>query len=190
MPLLDQLNEKQRDAVLAIEGPVLVLAGAGTGKTRVITYRAAYLIEKGVEPQAILCVTFTNKAAEQMKQRISDLLRSTGRDASDLWISTFHSFGARLLRREAARLGLPRDFAIYDDDDQTGAVKLALQQLGLSEREYTPRSFRDRISHAKNHGVTPQQMAAEAYDAPMRAAASVFRSVRRNPSASRGARFR
>ncbi|MFZ0739600.1 MAG: UvrD-helicase domain-containing protein [Candidatus Acidiferrales bacterium] len=176
MPLLDQLNEKQRDAVLAIEGPVLVLAGAGTGKTRVITYRAAYLIEKGVEPQAILCVTFTNKAAEQMKQRISDLLRSTGRDASDLWISTFHSFGARLLRREAARLGLPRDFAIYDDDDQTGAVKLALQQLGLSEREYTPRSFRDRISHAKNHGVTPQQMAAEAYDAPMRAAASVFRA--------------
>src|SRR5271169_4453352 len=123
MPLLDELNERQREAVLATEGPVLVLAGAGTGKTRVITYRVAQLIEQGAPPSSILAVTFTNKAADQMKQRITDLLRATGRDASDLWISTFHSFCARLLRREAPRIGLSRDFAIYDEADQTAAVR-------------------------------------------------------------------
>ena len=176
MPLLDQLNERQREAVQHTEGPLLVLAGAGTGKTRVITYRAAYLVEKGVPPQSILCVTFTNKAAEQMKNRIADLLRATGRDASEMWISTFHSFAARLLRREATRLGLPRDFAIYDDDAQTGAVKLALQQLGLSDRDYPPRSLRERISHAKNHGTTHEEMAAEAYDPAIRNTAAVFKS--------------
>ncbi len=160
MPLLDQLNDRQREAVTNTEGPMLVLAGAGTGKTRVITYRAAYLVEKGVPPHSILCVTFTNKAAEQMKNRIGDLLRATGHDASELWISTFHSFSARLLRREAPRLGLPRDFAIYDDDAQTGAVKLALQQLGLRAEDYPPRALREQISHAKNHGMTPEDLAA------------------------------
>ena len=176
MPLLDQLNERQREAVLHTEGPLLILAGAGTGKTRVITYRAAYLVEKGVAPQSILCVTFTNKAAEQMKNRIADLLRATGHDASDLWISTFHSFAARLLRREAPRLGLPRDFNIYDDDAQTGAVKFAVQQLGLNDRDYPPRSLRERISHAKNHGITHEEMAAEAYDPAIRNTAAVFKS--------------
>jgi len=176
MPSLDSLNEKQREATLATKGPVLVLAGAGTGKTRVITYRAAQLIEQGARPQEILCVTFTNKAAEQMKQRIADLLRASGREASDLWISTFHSFSARLLRREAPRLGIPRDFAIYDDDAQTGAVKLALQQLGLTDRDYPPRTLRERISHAKNHGLSHEAMAAEAYDPASRNTAAVFKA--------------
>ena len=176
MPLLDQLNERQREAVTHTEGPMLVLAGAGTGKTRVITYRAAYLVEKGVPPYSILCVTFTNKAAEQMKNRIADLLRATGHDVSELWISTFHSFAARLLRREAIRLGLPRDFAIYDDDAQTGAVKLALQQLGLSDRDYPPRTLRERISHSKNHGITHEEMAAEAFDPVFRNTAAVFKA--------------
>jgi len=99
-----------------------VLAGAGTGKTRVITYRVAHLIERGVPGSAILAVTFTNKAANVMKERIGELLRSVGRDASDVWISTFHSICARLLRRDGTRLGLPRDFAIYDDDAQDAAV--------------------------------------------------------------------
>ncbi|MGC1583240.1 MAG: UvrD-helicase domain-containing protein, partial [Candidatus Acidiferrales bacterium] len=179
MPELEQLNEKQRAAVLATEGPVLVLAGAGTGKTRVITYRAAHLVEMGVDPRSILCVTFTNKAAEQMKQRITDLLRARGLDASEILISTFHSFSARLLRREATRIGLPRDYTIYDDDAQIRAVKLALAELQLDDREYTPRSFRERVSRAKNHGVTPGQMAGEAYDAASRAAASVFETYER-----------
>src|ERR1700735_3715826 len=162
MTLLDDLNPQQREAVLAIEGPVLVLAGAGTGKTRVITYRVAYLIEQGVPPSAILAVTFTNKAAAVMKDRIDGVLRASGRSARDVWDSTFHSFCARLLRREARHLGLPRDFAIYDDDDQTSAVKRALMQLGFSTEDYPPRSVRSRISHAKNHGITPDDMAESA----------------------------
>jgi DNA helicase-2/ATP-dependent DNA helicase PcrA len=162
MALLDNLNERQREAVLATDGPLLVLAGAGTGKTRVITYRVAHLIELGVPGQAILAVTFTNKAAGVMKERISELLRASGRDASEVWVSTFHSFCARLLRREAQHLGLPRDFAIYDDDDQNAAVKRALAALELSTEDYPPRTVRSQISHAKNHGITPGEMAESA----------------------------
>jgi DNA helicase-2/ATP-dependent DNA helicase PcrA len=176
--LLDKLNERQREAVLTIEGPLLVLAGAGTGKTRVITYRVAHLIEMGVPGGAILAVTFTNKAAAVMKERMSDLLRSTGRDASDVWVSTFHSFCARLLRRESQHLALPRDFAIYDDDDQTAAVKRALAQLELSSDDYPPRSMRAQISYAKNHGLTADEMAAsaaKARDDARKHAAEVFR---------------
>ncbi len=164
--------------MLATEGPVLVLAGAGTGKTRVITYRVAHLIEQGVPPQAILAVTFTNKAAGVMRDRISELLRSSGRGGADVWVSTFHSFCARLLRREARHLGLPRDFAIYDDDDQTSAVKRALMQLGFTAEDYPPRSLRAQISHAKNHGITPDEMesqAAQARDKDRQHAANIFR---------------
>jgi DNA helicase-2/ATP-dependent DNA helicase PcrA len=176
--LLEKLNERQREAVLTTEGPLLVLAGAGTGKTRVITYRVAHLIEMGVPGSAILAVTFTNKAAAVMKERIGELLRSTGRDASDVWVSTFHSFCARLIRRESQHLGLPRDFAIYDDDDQTAAVKRALAQLELSTDDYPPRSMRAQISYAKNHGLTVEEMAAsaaEARDDVRQKAAEVFR---------------
>jgi len=162
MALLDALNDSQREAVLATEGPILVLAGAGTGKTRVITYRVAHLVENGVPPGAILAVTFTNKAAGVMKERISDLLRATGRNAADVWVSTFHSFCARLLRREATHAGLPADFAIYDDDDQTAAVKRTLAQLDLATEDYPPRSIRAQISHAKNHGITPEAMESDA----------------------------
>ena len=179
MTLLDELNPRQREAVVTTEGPVLVLAGAGTGKTRAITYRVAHLIEKGVPPGAILAVTFTNKAAGVMKDRIRDLLRASGRDASDVWVSTFHSFCARLLRREARHAGLPRDFAIYDDDDQVSAVKRALLQLDLSAEDFPPRSLRAQISHAKNHGITPDEMESEAQrmqDRDRRDVARVFRA--------------
>lgn len=178
-PLLADLNERQREAVLATEGPVLVLAGAGTGKTRAITYRVAHLIEHGVPGSAILAVTFTNKAADVMKERIGNLLRAGGREASDVWISTFHSFCARLLRREAGHAGLPRDFAIYDDADQTSAVKRALLQLGLSAEDYPPRSLRAQISHAKNHGTTAAEMesqAAQMRDRNRQDAARIFRA--------------
>ncbi|MGA2717554.1 MAG: UvrD-helicase domain-containing protein, partial [Candidatus Acidiferrales bacterium] len=162
MSLLDGLNERQREAVLATEGPVLVLAGAGTGKTRVITYRIAHLLERNVPGNAILAVTFTNKAAKVMRDRIDGVLKASGQTASDVWVSTFHSFCARLLRREATHLGLPRDFAIFDDDDQTAAVKRALLQLDLPTDDYPPRAVRSQISHAKNHGITPQEMRADA----------------------------
>ena len=165
--------------MLTTEGPLLVLAGAGTGKTRVITYRTAYLIEKGVPANAILAVTFTNKAAAVMKERIGDLLRSSGRDASDVWVSTFHSFCARLLRREALNAGLPRDFAIYDDDDQTAAVKRTLMLLDLPAEDYPPRSIRAQISHAKNHGTTPDEMESSAEiarDESRKDVARVFRA--------------
>ena len=172
--LLDDLNPQQRDAVLASKGPVLVLAGAGTGKTRVITYRIAYLIAQGVAGTSILGVTFTNKAADQMKQRVAVLLARTGRDAGEPWIGTFHSFCARLLRREAPRLGLPHDFAIYDEDDQTTAVKLALGHLGYEERKYPARGLLERISFAKNHGLTAEDLAAQATDEISRVTTKVF----------------
>ncbi len=179
MTLLNSLNERQREAVLATEGPLLVLAGAGTGKTRVITYRVAHLLEQGIPGHTILAVTFTNKAAEVMKQRIIDLLRSSGRDASDVLVSTFHSFCARLLRREAKHLGLPRDFAIYDDDNQKTAIKRAMDQLGFSAEDYPPRSVRAQISHAKNNGITANDMEAEAVrsrDSDRKDVAAIFRA--------------
>ena len=174
MSLLDNLNARQREAVLATEGPLLVLAGAGTGKTRVITYRIAHLIDQGVPGNAILAVTFTNKAADQMKERVADLLRRAGRDPGDLWISTFHSFCARLLRREAPRLGFRRDFAIYDEEDQAAAVKLAFSEIGETERTETVRALLERISFAKNHGITPEDLAAKAQDPRQQLRARVF----------------
>jgi len=174
MNLLDDLNQRQREAVLAADGPLLVLAGAGTGKTRVITYRVAHLIQQGAPADQILAVTFTNKAADQMKQRIRDLLVRSGLAAADPWVSTFHSFCARLLRKEAPRLGLSRSFAIYDEDDQASAIKIAAQRLKLTERGADLRPFLNRISYAKNHGINAEQMAATAADAEIRKTAQVF----------------
>jgi DNA helicase-2/ATP-dependent DNA helicase PcrA len=174
MNLLDDLNPQQREAVLATEGPVLILAGAGTGKTRVITYRIAHMMEEGVPGNSILAVTFTNKAAAQMRDRVQVLLESRGAFSSDPWISTFHSFCVRLLRREAARIGLPRDFAIYDDDDQQAAIKLAIAALGMSDTGDTPRSVMSRISYAKNHGIAPAQSLAEAFDDRTRKTAKLY----------------
>ncbi len=174
MTLLDDLNPQQLEAVQAGEGPVLVLAGAGTGKTRVITYRIAHLIEQGTSAEAILAVTFTNKAADQMKERVAALLARTGRATGEPWISTFHSFCARLLRRDAPRLGLPRDFAIYDDEDQIAAVKLALGQLGEGGRSESPREFAEFISFAKNHSPGVNQLAAEADNEQNRRCARVM----------------
>jgi DNA helicase II / ATP-dependent DNA helicase PcrA len=162
MTLLNELNSQQADAARYTEGPLLVLAGAGTGKTRVITYRIAHLVQQGVSPSAILGVTFTNKAAEQMQQRITGLLRSTGNDPSGIWLCTFHSLCARLIRRESAALNLPRDFAIYDDSDQTEVVKHTLAELQLDDKEFPPRAVLSRISYAKNHGIDPRDLKLEA----------------------------
>jgi DNA helicase-2/ATP-dependent DNA helicase PcrA len=161
MTLLDELNSGQLEAATTLDGPVLILAGAGTGKTRAMTYRIAHLITNGVPGSAILAVTFTNKAAEQMKERVRELLIRQGRAFDVPWIGTFHAFSAWLLRREATRLGLPRDFKIFDADDQTSAVKLALDHLKITDPGEKVRGLLERISFAKNHSQSPAQMAAE-----------------------------
>ena len=174
LTLLDELNPQQRLAVETTEGPVLILAGAGTGKTRAITFRMANLIANGVPAESILAVTFTNKAAEEMRNRVSSLLLRAGVPPAQPWLSTFHSLCARLLRRETAAAGLPRDFAIYDDDDQLAAVKLAMARLQIEDDSLTPRNILSRISYAKNHGQTAGQLRAEAFDQNGRRIADIF----------------
>src|ERR671939_32938 len=160
MQFLDTLNPEQRDAVLHINGPLLILAGAGSGKTRVITSRIAYLVGNGyAQPHQVLAVTFTNKAAEEMRVRVETLL---GADCSKMWVSTFHSLCARLLRREAPAIGLSRDFVIYDSADQLTVVKQALKELHIDDSFVQPRAALSRISHAKNRMETPEQMAESA----------------------------
>jgi DNA helicase II / ATP-dependent DNA helicase PcrA len=172
--LLDKLNPEQRLAAETTEGPVLILAGAGTGKTRAITFRMANLVSKGIPAESILAVTFTNKAAEEMQNRVTDLLLKAGLPPARLWISTFHSLCARLLRREAVHAGLPKDFAIYDDDDQLSAVKLAMAPLKIEDDGLTPRNVLSRISYAKNHGQSPQQVRAEGFGPDTRKVADIF----------------
>ena len=160
MQFLESLNPEQREAVLHIRGPLLILAGAGSGKTRVITSRVAHLIGDGhAEPHEVLAVTFTNKAAEEMRARVEALL---GSDCSRIWVSTFHSLCARLLRREAPAIGLSRDFVIYDSSDQLTVVKQALKELHIDDSFVQPRAALSRISHAKNRMEGPDAIAAAA----------------------------
>src|SRR5262245_37204128 len=160
MSFLDALNPEQREAVLHIKGPLLILAGAGSGKTRVITSRIAYLVGDGhAQPHEILAVTFTNKAAEEMRTRVEALL---GTDCSRMWVSTFHSLCARLLRREAPAIGLSRDFVIYDSSDQLTVVKQALKARQMDDAFVQPRAALSRISHAKNRMESPEAVAASA----------------------------
>ncbi len=148
MDFLDELNPEQRKAVLQVDGPLLILAGAGSGKTRVIAYRIAYLVGAGhADAREVVAVTFTNKAAEEMRQRVETLL---GDAAAGAWIYTFHSMCARLLRREAPAIGLSRDFVIYDSSDQVSAMKQVMRQLNIDDSTLPPRAALARISHAKN----------------------------------------
>jgi DNA helicase II / ATP-dependent DNA helicase PcrA len=179
LTLLEELNPEQRAAAETTEGPVLILAGAGTGKTRAIAFRMAHLIASGVPAEAILAVTFTNKAAEEMRNRVSDLLLRAGIPPAQPWLSTFHSLCARLLRREAVNAGLPRDFAIYDDDDQIAALKLAMANLEIDDEALTPRNVLSRISYAKNHGQSAEKMRSEAIDKDGRRVADIFAAYER-----------
>jgi DNA helicase-2/ATP-dependent DNA helicase PcrA len=162
---LSELNDKQKEVVLATEGPVLVLAGAGSGKTRALTFRLAYLVrEKQVSPWNILAVTFTNKAANEMKARVAALLTGQGRmmqgERRDIeinlpWLGTFHSICAKILRKEIGRIGYKQSFAIYDEDDQISVVKMAMKELGIDVKQYAPSMMLAMISAAKNELITP-----------------------------------
>ncbi|NLV61947.1 MAG: DNA helicase PcrA [Clostridiaceae bacterium] len=154
MELLEGLNPQQKEAVLHTEGPILVLAGAGSGKTRVITHRIAYLIqEKGVAPWSILSLTFTNKAAREMRDRIEALI---GARVLDIWSGTFHSCCVRILRREIERIGFNRDFVIYDTGDQETLIKDCLQRLGYNDRNFPPKQVLAYIGRAKDELISPE----------------------------------
>jgi len=136
MDYLESLNEPQYEGVVNTEGPAMIIAGAGSGKTRVLTYRIAYLIkEKGVDPFSILSLTFTNKAAKEMRERIATVV---GSNARNLWMGTFHSVFARILRAEADRLGYPSNFTIYDADDSKSLIKTIVKEFGLDDKVYKP----------------------------------------------------
>jgi DNA helicase II / ATP-dependent DNA helicase PcrA len=169
------LNPAQREAVLHFEGPILVLAGAGSGKTRVLTTRIARLIQHhGVDPRQILAVTFTNKAAGEMRARVARLL---GQDPAGMWIGTFHAIGARMLRSAAPLVGRQPNFTIYDEDDTLGVVKRIMEQHKISPKEWSPKVLLGAISDAKNALVGPREYESLALDPLSRAAALVYRDM-------------
>ncbi|HXT15879.1 MAG TPA: UvrD-helicase domain-containing protein [Gemmatimonadaceae bacterium] len=168
------LNPAQREAVLHVDGPLLVLAGAGSGKTRVLTTRIARLIDvEGVDPRQILAVTFTNKAAGEMRDRIGRLL---GADPSGMWVGTFHAIGARMLRMSAHLVGRTPAFTIYDQDDSLGVIKRLMERHDVSPKQFTPRAVQSAISDAKNSLVTPPEYERLAMDMFAKAVAPVYRS--------------
>ena len=155
MNLVEGLNNKQKEAVLETEGPCLVIAGAGSGKTKVLTHKIAYLIEeKGIKPWNILAITFTNKAASEMKERITNLI---GESSNDMWMGTFHSICVRILRRYIDRIGYNSDFVIFDSSDQKTLVKQCIKALNLDDKIFTDRSVLSEISNSKNEMLTPVQ---------------------------------
>jgi DNA helicase-2/ATP-dependent DNA helicase PcrA len=190
LSFLDQLNPQQREAVETTEGPVLILAGAGSGKTRVITYRIAYLIEHaGVMPESILAMTFTNKAAAEMGERVEKLVG--GLSIAKPVISTFHSFCVRVLRRDIEAMQIPsatpgkppightKKFVIYDESDQQSVVKSVMKRLGLDDKQLTPRTVLSRISWAKNHMLDPQELYLQSADPKTEKIAHLFEEYRK-----------
>ena len=174
---IEELNESQRAAVLYGDGPSLVIAGAGSGKTRVLTYKIAYLLENGYNPWNILALTFTNKAAREMKERIA---RQVGEQrARFLWMGTFHSVFSRILRAEASHIGFTSQFTIYDSADSKSLIRSIIKEMGLDEKTYKPGSVQARISNAKNHLVSPSGYAAnkEAHEGDLAAKMPAIRDI-------------
>ena len=170
---LDRLNPNQLKAVKQTEGPVLVLAGAGSGKTTVLASRVAYIMQNTyTQPWQILAITFTNKAANEMRERIE---KYVGEDVRDMWIGTFHSICVRILRTSIDRLGYEREFVIYDSSDSRTLIKDCIKELGLDDKEYPPRSVQNIISHAKNDMKTPGDFMSEYGSHPrMKRVAQIF----------------
>ena len=170
------LNPDQLDAVVHRGGPLLVVAGAGSGKTRVLTHRIAHLIDEGVPPTAILAITFTNKAADEMRRRVAELVGPVTRS---MWVSTFHSACVRILRAHADRLGYPRQFSIYDQADATRLTGYVIRDLGLDSKRFTPRGVHGTISLWKNELVDPPEAAARAQHIFDRKHAEVYAEYQR-----------
>ena len=185
--LLAGLNPAQREAVLHVDGPLLVVAGAGSGKTRVLTHRVAHLIRAhGVKPTEILAITFTNKAATEMRERLERLL---GRTARAIWILTFHAACGRILRREAERLGYRSSFTIYDQADQVRVVKACLEELGKDPKRFTPRGIHAQISNAKNQLVSPDEYTSRVASFWDQTVAEVYELYQRKLHASNAVDF-
>ena len=171
--IYDTLNPPQQEAVLCTEGPLLILAGAGSGKTRVLTHRIAYMIDqKGVDPWNILAITFTNKAAQEMRDRVDRLV---GQGRESIWVSTFHSACVRILRRHIDFLGFDNHFAIYDTDDQKNVIKEVCRRLNLDTKLYKEKAIMTAISHAKDELLTPDDLAKDARDSFEKRTAEAYR---------------
>src|SRR3954466_15923088 len=184
---LADLNPVQEQAVRTTEGPLLVIAGAGSGKTRVLTYRVAHLISAcGVKPNEILAITFTNKAAEEMRTRLETLL---GNVARAIWILTFHAACGRILRREAERLGYKSNFSIYDSADQVRLVKQCLEDLERDPKRFVPRGIHSQISNAKNQLVGPDEYASRVASFYDQTVADVYSLYQRRLFASNAVDF-
>ena len=175
--LLNGLNKQQQEAVRHTEGPLLIMAGAGSGKTRVLTHRIAYLIdEKEISPRNILAITFTNKAAREMKNRIEKLV---GAEGNDMWVSTFHSMCVRILRRDIDRIGYSRNFTILDGGDQLTLIKNIMKERNMDTKKFEPRAFLGAISSAKNELVTPEEYNENVGDFFTRQIGEVYKEYQR-----------
>jgi DNA helicase-2/ATP-dependent DNA helicase PcrA len=186
MSFLDQLNPVQREAVTTVNGPVIIIAGAGSGKTRVLTFRAAYLISTGIRPDSILALTFTNKAANEMKGRITSLVQASSKS---IWMGTFHSIFARILRIEGEHLGYGRNFTIYDTDDSLALVKNIMNSLKISQQQFNPQGIRARISSAKNQMISTKAYNASVVDPLAERTALVYEEYEKKLKASNAMDF-
>ena len=177
MDIFSGLNPAQQEAVACLEGPLLIMAGAGSGKTRVLTHRIANLLEHGAAPYSILAITFTNKAAAEMRERVENMI---GPMAKDIWLSTFHSFCARFLRREIESTGMYKsNFVIYDSGDSQTVVKKVIRELNLDEKQYNPGGIRNAISNAKNQMLGPMAFEAQASDFYQKKVAEVYKGYQK-----------
>lgn len=175
MNLLEGLNKNQQKAVENTEGPVLILAGAGSGKTKTLTHRIAYLIQKNVSPYNILAVTFTNKAAKEMRERVAQLLSENAENRSFMpYMGTFHSICVRILRQDGENIGMPKNFVIFDESDRQSAIKQAMKSLSVDEKQFKPSAISSMISSAKNELIGPEQYLGNATLPAQKIAASVF----------------
>ncbi|MCQ2609919.1 MAG: UvrD-helicase domain-containing protein, partial [Lachnospiraceae bacterium] len=173
---LDSLNKEQKEAVLYNDGPLLIIAGAGSGKTRAITYKVAYLVSNGVDPSSILAITFTNKAASEMKERVDALLSD---ETKKVFISTFHKFCGRVLRTYIESIGYNRNYTIYDTDDQKKLISKIIKELGYDDKKVKAKACISHISYCKNHGISIDEYEKDARSDTDRIYAKIYRNYDR-----------